>query len=438
MDLNNFIRVIDGTLIKKPKRYNYSISIDTRTIKNDDIFIPICFKNGNGNHYVLEASKKASLLLIPKDYLDNSNILSEVLDENKDIGIIEIDNGLEVLKRLALYKLNNYHGKIIAITGSNGKTSTKELLYLILKKKYRTFKAKDSYNNILGLCLMILELNEEEYAIFEMGMNHEKEISEMSKLLKPDIALITNIGTAHIGNLKTKENILKAKLEILDGLKEDSVLFINNMDDMLKEIDYKKIIRYNYLNSKIKNNIIIEINDSLVELDLIGNHNIYNISAAYAVSKYFNIDDMKIIEALKEYPNIRMKKIVLDKTLIIDDTYNANYESMINGIDYINETEYENKILILGDILELGIEAKEIHKSIGRYIKNTNIDKVYTYGDMSKYIGYTCNKISYHYNNIDDIITSLKKDILDNTVMYFKASRGIHLDEILKQLVRIG
>lgn len=435
MNLIDFIEITKGRLIKRPEVFKYNISIDTRTINEDDIFIPICFKDGNGNDYISKASNIASLVLIPSDYLNNTNIYEEITNNNKDIGIIEIDNGLQVLKRLASYKMSQYQGKVIAITGSNGKTSTKELLHLILNKKYNTFKSKDNFNNILGLCLMILDLQDEDYAIFELGMNHMNEISEMSILLKPDIALITNIGTAHIGNLNSKENILKAKLEIVEGFKEKSILFINNEDELLTNINYINLVKYNYLNSVINSTgLEIEINNKKIKLKLFGKQNIYNISAAYAIARYLQVDDELIISALKEYEDIRMKRLFVNDTLIIDDTYNANYESMINGVDYVNMTNYKYKILVLADMLELGSDQVEIHKNVGKYIKDTSINKVYTYGDISRYIGNTCNKISFHYDDLDKLANDLKKEMGNNTIIYLKGSHGMHLAKIVNKL----
>lgn len=435
MKLNEFINIIEGRLINRPVNFKYNISIDTRTIKENDIYIPICFKEGNGNNFIKEAViKKAGIVLIPKSYLDSNDILFDLLRINVDIGIVEIDSGLEVLKRLAINKRNNYKGKVIAITGSNGKTSTKELLHLILSSKYNVFKSKENYNNILGLCMMILELKDEEIAIFELGMNHLNEISEMSKIVKPDIGLITNIGTAHIGNLLTKENILKAKLEIIDGFNDKSILFINN-DLIFKDVDYKNIYRYEYLKGNIdSDSIIIYIDNDKVELNLKGQHNIYNVSSAYYISKYLDIDKDTFIKIIKKYKSIRMKEYIINNTLVIDDSYNANYDSMINGIDYINITKYKNKILVLGDMLELGEDEIEIHKDLGKYIRKTNINKVYTYGNLSKYIGSACNKISFHYEDMNCLIKNIKNELNSDTIIYIKGSHSMKMEKIIERL----
>lgn len=432
--MNNFLDISKGIILNGNLEFN-NISIDTRTINKNDLFIPIRFKDGDGNQYIKDAVEKgASVVLIPRDYLNKTDILNEVLKINKDVCIVEIDNGLEVLKRIAKYKRDNYKGKVIAITGSNGKTSTKELLHLVISSKYTCFKSKKNYNNILGLCMMLMELYDEEYAVFELGMNHLGEISEMSKILSPNIALITNIGSSHIGNLLNKENILKAKLEIIDGFNGDGILFVNKEDEYLRNVDYKNLYRYSNLKGKVlENGIEIEIENKKVFVDVIGNHNILNISSVFYISTYLGIDVDNIINSIKRYSNIRIKERIINGCIILDDSYNANYESMVNGINYVDKLK-KNKILVLGDMLELGEEGIFYHKELGNYIKNTTINKVYTYGKLSRYIGYTCNKISFHYEDIKLLVEDLIKDVDDESIIYIKGSNGMEMYRIVDEI----
>ena len=432
--MENFLNIIEGTLITGNINFD-EISIDTRTINRGNLFIPICFKEGNGNLYIKDAVEKgAGTVLIPKYYLENNNILNEILKVNKDICVIEIDDGLEVLKRIAKYKRDNYKGKVIGITGSNGKTSTKELLHLVISNKYTCFKSKKNYNNILGLCMMLIDLKDEEYAVFELGMNHLGEVSEMSKILKPDIGLITNIGSSHIGNLGSKENILKAKLEIIDGFNDNGILFINEEDEYLKKVEYKNTYRFNTLIGKVLDNgIEVNLNNQNIYLELIGKHNILNISSVFFISSYLGISYEEIIEALRKYENVRIKEYNINGCRILDDSYNANYESMVNGIDYIDKLN-GNKILVLGDMLELGDDEINYHQLLGKYIKETSINKVYTYGNLSKYIGYTCNKISYHYDCLESLVSEIVSDIGNNTTIYIKGSNGMRMYNIVEKL----
>lgn len=428
MNLKEFLFITKGTLIKRPKVFKNSISIDTRTIKKNDIFIPIKFKEGDGNKYILEASKLASMILIPKDYLESTKILEEVLKINKNIGIIEVDDGLTSLIRLAKYKRDNTSGKIIVITGSNGKTSTKEMLSTVLKEKYKVFKSYDNYNNILGVSLNLLNTKNEEILIFEVGMNHLGEIEEISKILKPDIGIITNIGTAHIGNLKSKKNILKAKLEIMKGFNINSKLFINdNLDIDNKYVIKCKIPEYQVLEDKIK--LLIDKNP--ITLNLQGKHNIFNISLVIGVSKYLNLPNKEIIKGLKKYKQYRMKEYKIDNKVVIDDTYNSNLESVINGIDYLKLTHYKNKVLVLGDIKELGRYSKSIHTKIGKYI-DPSIFKTYTYGKDSKYISDNIKTNKKHYIDKETLLKDLEKE---EGIIYLKGSHSMNMDLIVKDLL---
>ena len=428
MNIDEFISIVNGRLINKPKVFKNKISIDTRTIKKNDIFIPIRFKDKDGSIYIKEAAKYASLILIPKYYLETTNILEEVLSINKNIGIIEIDDGLSSLIRLAKYKREKTRGEVITITGSNGKTSTKEMLYTVLKQKYKVFKSYKNYNNILGVCLNLLSIKNEDILIFEIGMNHLGEIEDLSKILKPDIGVITNIGTAHIGNLKSKKNILKAKLEIMKGFSIDSKLFINDNLNIDNKYVVKCIIPEHQV---LEDKIIIDIDKKPITLNLQGKHNINNISLVIGVSKYLNLSNKEIIKGLKKYKPYRMKEYKIDNKVIIDDTYNSNYESVINGIDYLKLTHYKNKVLVLGDIKELGRYTKIIHTKIGKYI-NPNIFKTYTYGKYSKYISDNIKTNKKHYMDKETLVKDLKKE---EGIIYIKGSHSMNMDSIVNDLL---
>ena len=428
MNIEEFNKIVKGTIIKKPKVFKNKISIDTRTIKKNDIFIPIKFKDKDGCIYLKEASKTASLILIPKYYLETTNILEEVLSINKNIGIIEIDDGLKSLIGIAKYKREKTRGEVIVITGSNGKTSTKEMLSTVLKERYKVFKSYKNYNNILGVCLNLLSIKDEDVLVFEIGMNHLGEIEEMSKILKPDIGVITNIGTAHIGNLKSKKNILKAKLEIMKGFSIDSKLFINdNLNIDNKYVVKCKIPEHQVLEDKI----IKDIDKKPIILNLQGKHNINNISLVLGISKYLNLSNKEIIKGLKKYKSYRMKEYKIDNKVIIDDTYNSNYESVINGIDYLKLTHYKNKVLVLGDIKELGRYTKIIHTKIGKYI-NPDIFKTYTYGKDSKYISDNIKTNKKHYMDKETLVKDLKKE---EGIIYIKGSHSMNMDSIVNDLL---
>lgn len=421
MNINDYAVITNGIILKSTERTINDIVIDTRILKEGDIFIPIKGKNLDGNDYILEAiNKKASIIFTTTyDYDDIS----------EDVGVIKVDDGLEALKNICKYYLNKYKGTVIGITGSCGKTTTKELLYSVLSSKYKVFKTEKNYNNIIGMCLNILKLKNEDYAIFELGMNHFDEIKEMVEILKPNIGVITNIGTSHIGYLGSKDNIYKAKLEIIHpGL---NLLVLNKKDEYLKKTEFNNILWSE------ENTYLVNENDIMYEdikIDICGKHNTCNLDIVIALARFLNLKEEEIKIGLTKYKDIRIKKKYVNNTLIIDDTYNANLESMKAGIDYIDSLNYNYKILVLGDMLELGIDSAYYHKELGIYIRDKDIDKVFTYGNDSKYIGYSCMKISNHYENKEELISDLKKELEDNTVIYFKASRGMKLEEIIDKL----
>lgn len=430
MDFNKLVMITDGIILRKTDLKISGFSTDSRTITTNNVFIPLKGINYDGELYLEEASKYASIVFTTNTSVNN------IIKNNPNIGIIKVDNTLEAYKKIAKYYRNNFTGDVIAITGSNGKTTSKELIYSILNTKYKVFKTYKNYNNIIGVCKMILELKDEDIAVFELGMNHKGEINEMVNILKPDIGIITNIGTSHIGNLKTKENILSAKLEIINN--NIKLLVLNKDDKYLEKVSFNKTLWYSMSDIKYKlleDKIVVDYNDEEININAYGKNNVSNISLAINIAKYYELTNEQIKKGLENYTSFRIKKINYKDILIIDDTYNANYESMVMGIEYVNNLEYKNKILVLGDMLELGDDSIYYHKELGTYIRNTSINKVYTYGNFSKYIGLTCQKISYHYNDIDELVKVLSTEIDKDLVIYFKASRGMKLEKVISRFV---
>ena len=421
MDINKLAEITNGIILKDTKRTIKNIVIDTRILNDNDVFIPIKGKNLDGNNYIMDAINKNASIVFVATY-DYEEI-------TKDVGIIKINDGIEALKNICKYILNDYKGTIIGVTGSVGKTTTKELLYSILSSKYKVFKTEKNYNNIIGMCQSILSLKDEDFAIFELGMNHIGEIKEMVEVLKPSIGIITNIGSSHIGYLGSKEKIYEAKLELIHP--DLKYLVISKKDNYLNKTRYENIIWVEEEKYIIEDDGIIYDD---VNIDICGKHNIDNLNIVIKLAKFLGLNENEIKEGLKKYKDIRIKKKYINGALIIDDSYNASLESMKTGIDYINSLNYNYKILVLGDMLELGSDSMFYHKDLGKYIKDKDIDKVYTYGDESKYIGYTCNKISNHYTDKELLVKDLKEELTKDVVIYFKASRGIKLEEIIDKL----
>lgn len=420
-------------------------SKDSRTIKNNDIFLGIKGDNFDGSDFAVEAfNNGASTCIIDKEI---------TIDENSFVGknLIIVKDTKSFLIELARPIRDKINIPIIAVTGSVGKTSTKNIIADVLEAKYKVLKTQGNLNTLVGMALTFLALRDEEVIVMEMGMNQAQEISRLTNYVKPDMAVITNVGTAHIGNLGSRENILKAKLEILEGLKGS--LIINNDNDLLNKwykestINHKVItygidqvsdykaddITYDKLGSHFK------INGTLVDINVLGKHFIYNSIVAFAIGSIMGIEEELIIEKLKNIPleHDRMELIYKDNITIINDSYNASYDSVYYALEVLGFFE-GRKIAVLGGIGELGDFTKEIHLSIGDLIIKNNIDFLVTIGDNAKYIETRAKELDfsnvYHFDtNIEgsEFVKSIMRD--DDTILV-KASNALKFKEIVNYL----
>ncbi len=431
-------KVCNGKILyNNLKNINY-ISTNSNDINNNTLFIPLKGKKYDAHDFIDIAIKNnITACLVSKKNKNNKKIVQELIKNN--ISVIEVYDTFKSLINLAKYnRIKNIDTLVIAITGSNGKTSTKDLIAHILSNKYNVLKTEGNLNNIIGVSKTLLNLDKHDILVIEFGMNHKGEISKLSKLAKPDISIITNIGSAHIGILGNIENILKAKLEILDGM-DRKLLYVDANNFYLNKLDEDKLksnivkYKYDYIYYDKKYNYI-NIDNKIIKAKK--NINPSNVVIAYIISKRFNISSNKFNKYIKSYipPKMRMEIIKNKDYTIINDCYNSNYESCINGIDYtINN--YKNKIiLILGDILELGKYSKHYHELLGNYINkiSSKIYKVYLIGNEVKY---TYDTIKYNKKEILSNVDKCNNIFNDkNCVYYIKGSRRINLDKLLKNI----
>jgi len=407
--------------------YN-DIVIDSRIVKEGDIFICIIGKNLDGHNFINEAiEKKAACIIVSSDI--------EI-----SIPSIKVDDTLIALENISKYFINKYRPKVIGITGSNGKTTTKELICDILSTKYNVLKNDGNKNNIYGLTTTILNLKPEtEILVLEMGMNHEKEISRLSKICNPDIGIITNIGTSHIGLLNGKKNIFKAKLEIKDGM-DNGILIVNGDDKYLKKVKgsykcginhYNDLIAYNiYSNNDILTFNIFLDKEYQIKFNNPIKYFISDILLAIKTCLMFNIDISAIVEKISEYKMMdkRMNIIKLNNNVLINDCYNSSFESLLGGLQYLKRI-YSSKLIILGDILELGKYSKKIHKKIKRYLNCINNKIVLTVGKSTRYIN------GVHFDNNDDLIKYINNLEIENCYIYVKGSRKMNLESVIEYFI---
>lgn len=425
-------KLIQGNINLEIKNLN----IDTRTIEKNQIFVAI----DKGNEYIKKAIDKGAIAAIVEKLPEK-----EIIEKHPNISIVKVANSVKALQQIAKFKREKYNIPVVAITGSVGKTTTKDIVAKVVSKKYKTLKTEGNYNNHIGVPLTILRLEDHEALVVEMGMNHFGEISVLTNIVKPTVAVITNIGTSHIGILGSRENILKAKLEILEGLMPEGKIIINNDNDLLHEWNKKeqKTITYGIENKsdiKAENTKVsatestYNIGEYIVKVPVSGTHFIYNSLCAIAVGKTLDIKMEKIIEGIGELEltKKRMETKEINGCTIINDAYNASYESMKYALEYLRNIKGERKIAVLGDMLELGDFSKELHENVG---KEVEADILITVGEAAKNIASTAKtKEIYSFNNNQEAANTLKKLMKKGDAILFKASNGMKFGEIIEKI----
>ena len=415
MDLMKVYEVVGGELNNFDNIIINKIKTNSKEVNKNDLFLAI----NKGHDYIKEAiNNGASAIIVEKE-------------TNYKIPTIKVESTILALGKLASYIRSLYNIPLIAITGSTGKTTTKELVSLILSSKYKVLKSIENKNNHIGLPLTLLNLDDTyDFIVVELGMNHLNEIDYLSKICRPDCAIITNIGTAHIGNLGSKKNILKAKMEIINGM-DNGLLVLNGYDKLLRKVKYKNSIKVNKRNLKIKKlkyfkeHIQFKIDNVLFKFNNSFKHIFIDLLLAIKIGMIFKVPLKDISNTILNYNSIGGRlSVTYNKYKIIDDSYNSSYESLIGGLKHIKK--YKNfKIIILGDMLELGKYSIKYHKKINKYLKKIKNKEVLLIGEYTKYIG------GIHFNNIDDINNYLKNNLKDNSIIYIKGSRSMNLDKII-------
>lgn len=409
------------------------ISIDTRTLKKGDLFFALSGPNFNGNHFAKNALEKGASFVVV-DNNDSVDLSSKVL---------VVNNSLKTLQDLATYHRKKINTPIIAITGSNGKTTTKELIREVLSKSYEVLATEGNLNNSIGVPLTLLRLKKKhEIGIIEMGANHLNEIESLSSISLPNWGYITNFGKAHLEGFGSKEGVIKGKSELYKHLKLKNGQILINADDpeQIKQTRDQKVIRFgsNEINDiKIryvpnKKNIQVQFKGLNFESSLYGDYNLTNIAASIAFGVIFKVDLIDIKKAIEGYKsnNNRSQKLIINKVPFILDAYNANPSSMQVALNAFAANQAEKKIVILGDMLELGDHTKNEHENILNLCLKLNFKKIFTIGNNFKSISIDSNKI-FRFEKIDMFIEYFKKtNILFNAAL-IKGSRFLQLENLI-------
>ena len=458
MDKNEiFCNIIDNENIDGDLTDINKISMNSKECGKNDLFVAI----RGGNNYINEALEKGA-------YAVYDNADADIKKEYKNKTFF-VNDSVEFLQKFAKKWRETLDVKVIGITGSNGKTTVKDITYQLLSSKYKGKKTEGNYNNHIGLPFTLLRLEkDDEFIILEMGMSGFGEIELLGKISNPDISIITNIGESHLEFLHTKENVFKAKTELLPYTKE--VLIINGDDDYLKNINEsslktvkvlknnKNIEKSNFYYGDINfdekgSSFSLEYSEEenekpqkrLFKTNILGEHNILNLTMAIAVAKQFGIEDKDIEETVKNIKLTDMRFQIIEKGNVtyINDAYNASPASMKKSLETFSEIYNDRiKIAVLGDMLELGENELELHADIYETIKNIKLNKLYLFGERMKSLYERVKKESQvknsdenpkveHFSDKNKIKEKLK-EITDEKVVLIKGSRGMKLEEIME------
>ena len=444
LKIKDILGISGARLVLGDENYVFhGFSKDTRTIQKKDTYVAIKGDIFDGNLFYKDAFLNGADTCV-LEYID---LTEDVKKEFASKNIILVDDTVEFLAGVAKWKRNYIKAPVIAITGSVGKTSTKVIVADTLSSNYSVLTSIRNENTKIGMSLRLLNYQNEEMVVLEMGMNHAGEIRELTNIAQPDVAIITNVGTSHIGNLGSRENILKAKLEILEGL--SGPVIVNNDNDLLHEWvlkhEYDQIITFGiHENSDYqamnvhydKDGSSYELKEDLVKIPVIGDAFIYNSLVAFVIGDLYHVkqDDIKkVLSNLKTEPH-RMEFINDNGYTIIDDTYNASYDSVAYSLDVLKRLN-GRKIAVLGDIFELGDYGEEIHKKIGALVAKQSIDMLVTVGMLACFINEEALKNgflkdrSFHFSTNEEAISFLKKILQDGDLVLVKASHGMNFGE---------
>ena len=424
-----------------------SVSTDTRTIDEGALFFALKGENSDGHKFIDAAVKKGAVCCVAE----------RDSDYPKNLPLILVDNTSQALLDLAGEYRKKMRIPIVAVTGSVGKTSTRSMIGCVLAQKYNTLVTEGNFNNEIGVPHTLFKLTKEhQMAVIEMGMNHFGELSRITAAVRPDTVVITNIGVSHIENLGSREGILKAKLESLEGLQDGGTVILNGDDDMLWSIN--GTLDFETLYGGIKNEKCDLIAENIktyaenteftfrsdgaeykAEISVPGGHHVYNALASILVGMKYNVPISGILAGIREFipVGLRQAAIKIGRYTVIKDCYNANPTSMKSGLEILRLSEAgERKVACLGDMMELGTISEREHLNTGKILPSYNVDCLITIGERARLIAQGAieagmdKKHIFSFETNDEACRALPNILKENDVILLKASRSMHLEEI--------
>ncbi len=431
-------RAVSGKIISGNENLKISaVSCDSRTIDNKTLFIPLKGERFDGHDFLPDVCQRGV----------GGVLCHETCDIDAPF-VIKVEDTQEALLDLASYYRNLFDIPVVGLTGSVGKTTTKEFVASVVSQKYNTLATKGNFNNNIGVPYTIFGLSDEHSAaVIEMGMSNFGEISVLSKCVRPHIGIITNIGTSHIEYLGSQEGILKAKSEIFDGMDDESIIILNGDDPHLlslkgnvrcrKQIflgienEFCDIIATNVESSE--SGCIFDVDGKKYSINLPGAHNVYNALVAIAVGREMGIDDEKIKKGLESYHSdgIRQNIISINGYKIINDCYNSSPQSAHAALKVLECVEAKRRIAVLGDIAELGEKTEELLRELGKNVNESDADVLVTVGDASRFIAMEAKgKECYSFPNAEKAAEFLKDFLVCEDAVLIKGSRCMKMEKI--------
>ena len=432
---------------KYPAQRITGFSTDTRTIKPHEYFVAIKGNNFNGHDFIQKAIEKGAGGVIAEKH-PGRDLIGRV-DQ-----LILVDDTTRALGDIAGYIRQKKRIPVISITGTNGKTTLKEMLYQVLSSRFKPLKSAGSYNNIIGLSLTMFELEDiHDIAVLEIGTNHPGEILALADIASPDMAVITNIGMGHLEFFKNKEGVFKEKISLVEKLKDGGTAFLNGDDEYLARFRTSKKIEVKYFGSSPSSDFRISgisrrdnghafcVNEDEFFIPLEGAHNVYNAAAAVSIASHLGMDHASIRKGLENIvlPKMRLEKTVRGGITFINDSYNANPDSFESALVVLKELAVKGKkIVIAGDMLELGEGSDQLHRKVGASIAKKGVDLLITVGKRAKFIASGAIEFGMDKNMVfstdekKEAARAVRDRASSSDVVLLKASRGVKLEEILE------
>ena len=448
LTIHELVKATKGRLLQGDENCEiFAIETDSRRAGKDTLFVPLV-GNRDGHDFIDKAIENGVSAVVTHKQIDVPD----------SVCVIEVSDTRVAFGDIAKYYKSRLNLKTVAILGSVGKTTTKDMVAGVLATQFKTLKTKANFNNDIGLPLTIFNLEDDhEVAVLEMGMNHFGEIRYLANIGMPDIAVLTNIGVSHIENLGSRENIMKAKLEVTENFGKENTLIVNGDNDLLSTIrDQKPIYRTIYYGEQNPSNDLVALNiedkglyglefdaktsrdEYHIKLSVPGRHNVYNALSAIAVGELLGVSKENIIKGLEQF-ELTENRLQVEKVrgiTLINDCYNAAPDSIKSALEMMKKTDAKRRVAILGDVFELGEHSEEQHRKIGRFVAENNIDVLICAGEAMNYAFAEASTVRerFHFDTTEEAASFARGFVKEGDLVLIKASHGMEFFKVYEEL----